>query len=212
MDGILRNLRLKRVIDVAGAVFGLTIFSPLLIPVCVLIRLDGANGIFFKQERLGKHGKRFLLYKFTTMQDDAHVKGPLLSRTDDPRITRVGRLVRMLSLNELAQFINVLKGDMSIVGPRPEVPKYARYWPDTVKEKILSIKPGITGYATVKYWQESNILNDKDNPEEYYVNHIVPQKLELESWYVDNWNLLLDFRLMVQTFLKAFSGERKGNG
>ncbi|HUT71565.1 MAG TPA: sugar transferase [Desulfosporosinus sp.] len=118
----------------------------------------------------------------------------------------------MLSLNELAQFINVLKGDMSIVGPRPEVPVYARYWPAGMKEKILSIKPGITGYATVTYWQESNILNDKDNPEGFYVKHIVPEKLRLESWYVDNWNLLWDVKLMVQTFLKAFSGERKGHG
>ena len=153
-----------------------------------------------------------MLYKFTTMQDDAHVKGPLLSRTDDPRITRVGKLVRMLSLNELAQFINVLKGEMSIVGPRPEVPQYAEYWPAGVKEKILSIKPGITGYATVKYWQESNILNDKDDPEGFYIKHIVPEKLALESWYIDNWDLFLDFKLMVQTFMKAFSGERKGNG
>ena len=118
----------------------------------------------------------------------------------------------MLSLNELAQFINVLKGDMSIVGPRPEVPVYARYRPAGMKDKILSIKPGITGYATVTYWQESNILNDKDDPEAFYINHIVPKKLELESWYIDNWNLLLDFRFMVQTFLKAFSGERKGHG
>ena len=192
--------------------FGLTIFSPLLIPVCVLIRLDGANGIFFKQERLGKCGKRFMLYKFATMQDDAHVKGPLLSKTDDPRITRVGKIVRMLSLNELAQFINVLKGDMSIVGPRPEVLKYARYWPEELKNKILSVNPGITGYATVVYWQESNILNDKDNPEDYYINHIAPDKLRLESWYGDNWDLFLDFKLMVQTFLKALSGERKSNG
>ena len=190
----------------------MTIFSPLLIPFCVLIRLDGANGIFFKQERLGKHGKRFMLYKFTTMQDDAHVKGPLLSKTDDPRITRVGKIVRMLSLNELAQFINVLKGDMSIVGPRPEVLNYAKYWPAGMKDKILSIKPGITGHATVTYWQESNILNDKDDPEDYYINHIAPDKLRLESWYVDNWNLLWDVKLMVQTFLKAFSGERKGHG
>jgi lipopolysaccharide/colanic/teichoic acid biosynthesis glycosyltransferase len=212
MNWILTNEKLKRATDIVGAVFGLTIFSPLLIPICVLIRLDGANAIFFKQERLGKHGKRFMLYKFTTMQEDAHVKGPLLSKTDDPRITRVGKIVRMLSLNELAQFINVLKGEMSIVGPRPEVPEYAKYWPEELKQKILSLKPGITGYATVMYWQESNILNDKDDPEGFYINHILPQKLELETWYVDNWNLLWDVKLMVQTFMKAFSGERKGNG
>jgi lipopolysaccharide/colanic/teichoic acid biosynthesis glycosyltransferase len=101
---------------------------------------------------------------------------------------------------------------MSIVGPRAEVAKYAKYWPGKVKEKILSIKPGITGYATVIYWQESNILNDKDDPEGFYIKHIAPEKLALESWYIDNWDLLLDFKLMVQTFLKAFSGERRGNG
>lgn len=153
-----------------------------------------------------------MLYKFTTMDHDAHIKGPLLTKTDDTRITKAGKFIRMLSLNELAQFINVLKGEMSIVGPRPEVPKYAKYWPEEVREKILSIKPGITGWGTVKYWQESNILNEKDDPEDYYIKRIAPEKLRLESWYVDNWNLLLDFKLMVQTFYKAFSGQRKGNG
>jgi len=211
MDMILQNQTLKRAIDIIGAVFGLTIFSPLLIPTCVLIRLEGAKEIFFKQERLGKKGRPFMLYKFTTMDHDAHIKGPLLSKTDDPRITKVGKIIRMLSLNELAQFINVLKGEMSIVGPRPEVPKYAQYWPEQMKEKILSIKPGITGYATVTYWQESNLLNDKDNTEDYYINHIVPEKLRLDMWYVDNWNLLLDFKFMIQTFYKAFSGERNSN-
>jgi len=161
---------------------------------------------------LGKRGKTFRLFKFTTMAHDAHIRGPLLTKTDDPRITKAGRIIRMLSLNEVAQFINVLKGEMSIVGPRPEVPTYAKYWPEEVREKILSIKPGITGHGTVTYWQESNILNDKDDPEDYYINHIVPEKLRLESWYVDNWNLLLDFKLMLQTFCKAFSGQRKGNG
>ena len=212
MNKILRNQKLKRAIDIAGAVFGLTLFSPLLIPACVFIRLDGNKEIFFKQKRLGKKGKTFMLYKFTTMDHDAHLRGPLLTKTDDPRITRVGKIVRMLSLNELAQFINVLKGEMSIVGPRPDVPGYARYWPEEVREKILSIKPGITGHGTVAYWQESNILNDKEDPEDYYMNYIVPEKLRLESWYVDNWNLVLDFKLMLQTFYKAFSGQRKGNG
>ena len=138
MNNILRSQIVKRAVDIAGAVFGLTVFSPLLIPVCVLIRLDGANGIFFKQERIGKHGKRFMLYKFTTMQDDAHVKGPLLSKTDDLRITRVGKIVRMLSLNELAQFINVLKGQMSIVGPRPLLMQYLkRYTPEQARRHAV---------------------------------------------------------------------------
>jgi len=194
-----------------GAAFGLIFFSPLLIPACVLIRLDGAKETLFKQERLGKDGKTFMLYKFTTMDHDAHIKGPPLSKTDDPRITKVGKIIRMLSLNELAQFINVLKGEISIVGPRPEVPKYVKYWPKDMKDKILSIKPGITGWGTIAYWQESNILNDKDDPEDYYIKHITPEKLRLEGWYVDNWNLLLDFKLMVQTFYKAFSGQRNSN-
>jgi len=212
MNNILRSQRLKRGIDIVGAVFGLSFFSPLLIPACVLIRLEGAKEAFFKQERLGKDGKTFMLYKLTTMDGDAHIKGALLSKTDDPRVTKIGKIIRMLSLNELAQFINVLKGEMSIVGPRPEVPKYAKYWTEEVGEKILSIKPGITGYGTIKYWQEGNMLNDKDDPEGYYINHIAPEKLRLESWYVDNWNLVLDFKLMLQTFCKAFSGQRKGNG
>jgi lipopolysaccharide/colanic/teichoic acid biosynthesis glycosyltransferase len=212
MNKILRNQRLKRVIDIGGSIFGLTIFSPLLIPACILVRVEGSRGIFFKQERLGKRGKTFMLYKFITMDHDAHIRGPLLTKTNDRRITKIGKIVRMLSLNELAQFINVIKGEMSIVGPRPEVPRYAKYWPDDMKEKVLSIKPGITGYGTVAYWQENYMLDDKDDPEAYYIHHILPEKLRLETWYVDNWDLLLDLKLMIQTFYKAFSGQRKATG
>lgn len=209
LSKILRSQKLKRIVDIAGALFGLTIFSPLLIPACIFIRLSGSKEILFKQERVGKDGNFFKLYKLITMNHDAHLVGPLVSKADDARITKVGKIIRMLSLNELPQFINVLKGEMSIVGPRPETPKYVKYWPKDSKDRILSIKPGITGYGTIRFWQEGNILNDKKDPEEYYIKHIISEKLKLESWYVYNWNLLLDFKIMIQTLCKAFSGQRK---
>jgi len=209
LSKILRSEKLKRIVDIAGALFGLTIFSPLLIPTCILIRLSGSKKILFRQERVGKNGKFFTLYKLTTMNHDAHLVGPLVSKADDVRITKVGKAIRMFNLNELPQFINVLKGEMSIVGPRPETPRYVKYWPKDLKDRILSIKPGITGYGTIEFWQESNILNDKKDPEKHYIKYIIGEKLKLESWYVDNWNLLLDFKIMLQTIFKAFSGERK---
>jgi len=209
LSEILRSERLKRIIDITGAIFGLIIFSPLLIPACILIRLSGCKEIIFRQERVGKDGKFFTLYKLTTMNHDAHLVGPLVSKANDARITKAGKIIRMFSLNELPQFINVLKGEMSIVGPRPETPKYVKYWPKDLKDKVLSIKPGITGYGTIKFWQEGNILNDKKDPEKYYIECIIGEKLKLESWYVDNWNLLLDLKIMVQTIFKAFNGERK---
>src|ERR1700739_1446116 len=154
---VLRNEGVKRLIDIIGAVVGLVIFSPVLILSIVLVYLSGSRKIFFKQERIGRFGKPFILYKFTTMEDNAHIDSPLVSKVGDARITKIGKLLRMTNVNELPQFINVLKGEMSIVGPRPEVPRYVECWSPQVQKKVLSVKPGITGYTTIKYWKESII-------------------------------------------------------
>jgi lipopolysaccharide/colanic/teichoic acid biosynthesis glycosyltransferase/Tfp pilus assembly protein PilZ len=176
----------------------------------MLIYLSGSKKIFFKQERIGRFGKPFMLYKFTTMEDNAHVDAPLVSKAGDARITKIGKLLRMTNVNELPQFINVLKGEMSIVGPRPEVPKYVEYWSPQMKKKVLSVKPGITGYTTIKYWRESVILDAVKSQEHYYLYNIMPEKLRLDEWYVDNWNLLLDIKIILETLYRAFSGARKG--
>jgi lipopolysaccharide/colanic/teichoic acid biosynthesis glycosyltransferase/Tfp pilus assembly protein PilZ len=207
---VLRHAGIKRLIDIIGAIVGLVIFSPVLIISIMLIYLSGSKKIFFKQERIGKFGKPFMLYKFTTMEDNAHVDAPLVSKAGDARITKIGKLLRMTNVNELPQFINVLKGEMSIVGPRPEVPKYVEYWSPQMKKKVLSVKPGITGYTTIKYWRESVILDAVKSQEHYYLYNIMPEKLRLDEWYVDNWNLLLDIKIMLETLYRAFSGARKG--
>lgn len=209
MEKVLRNEGIKRIIDILGAIVGLVSFSPILALSIVLIYLSGSKKIFFRQERVGRFGKRFMLYKFTTMKDNAHIDSPLVSRSGDVRITKIGKFLRMSSVNELPQFINVLKGEMSIVGPRPEVAKYVNYWSPEIKKRVLSVKPGITGYATTQYWKEGEILTRMNNYEEYYINHVMPEKLQLDLWYINNWNLILDIRIMFQTIFKAFNGDRK---
>jgi lipopolysaccharide/colanic/teichoic acid biosynthesis glycosyltransferase/Tfp pilus assembly protein PilZ len=207
---LLRHEGVKRFVDIVGAIAGLVIFSPVLLIAAVLIYLGGSKRIFFKQERIGRYGKPFMLYKFTTMEDNAHVNSPLVSRASDNRVTKIGKILRVTNINELPQLINVLKGEMSIVGPRPEVPKYVECWSPQIRKKILSVKPGITGYTTVKYWKESVILDIVENPEHYYLYNIVPEKLKLDEWYVENWNLLLDIKIILETLYRAFSGARKG--
>jgi lipopolysaccharide/colanic/teichoic acid biosynthesis glycosyltransferase/Tfp pilus assembly protein PilZ len=206
---LLRHEGVKRFVDIVGAVAGLVIFSPVLLIAAVLIYLGGSRRIFFKQERIGRYGKPFMLYKFTTMKDNAHVNSPLISRASDNRVTRIGKILRVTNINELPQLINVLKGEMSIVGPRPEVPKYVECWSPEIRKKILSVKPGITGYTTIKYWKESVILDIVENPEYYYIYNMVPEKLKLDEWYVENWNLLLDIKIIFETLYRAFSGDRK---
>ena len=162
---ILNSNRLKRVIDVGGALFALAIFSLVLLICAVAIRLGGASSVIFRQERIGRFGKPFRMLKLTTMQSDAHLNGPLLSKRNDPRVTSVGRLIRAYGLNELTQFVNVLRGDMSIVGPRPEVPIFVDTWPPAVAQRVLSLRPGITGLGTLYFWQEAALLADQTDIE-----------------------------------------------
>lgn len=204
----LNSDRVKRIVDVCMAVVALVTFSPLLLACAVVIRSSGARSVTFRQQRVGRGGKPFNVLKFSTMKDDAHLTGPLVSTGDDKRVTRVGRIIRAYGFNELPQFLNVIRGEMSIVGPRPEVAKYVDKWAPEIKDEVLSSSPGITGLATINFWHEGAFLENKDDVERAYLEEVLPEKLRIELWYVRNRTLWLDLRIMAFTLVKAFGGSR----
>jgi lipopolysaccharide/colanic/teichoic acid biosynthesis glycosyltransferase len=133
------------------------------------------------------------------MNEDAHIKGPLVSTKNDPRVTKIGKFIRYTNFNELPQLINVVKREMSIVGPRPEVPEYVRLWPKYIKDKIFSVKPGVTGVGTIYFSNEGEILEEADCPETHYVQEILPKKLEMEIQYIENYSFLEDLDIIAKT-------------
>jgi lipopolysaccharide/colanic/teichoic acid biosynthesis glycosyltransferase len=174
----------KRIFDFVLAVLGLIIFLPVLIIAALAIKSTSKGPIFFKQERMGKDGKIFRLIKFRTMYMDPEEDSKQFSPGEMQRVTGVGRLLRWTKIDELPELINVIKGEMSLVGPRPEVPKYRPYYSNG-KEKIFCVKPGITDWASIKYRNEEQLLAQTKNPEQYYINHILPDKLELNLRYIN---------------------------
>lgn len=198
----------KRALDTCLALTALIGFSPILVICALAIRLGSAQNVLFRQERVGRHGCIFKVIKLTTMKDEAHLTGPKLSLKRDPRVTRLGHAIRAFGFNELPQFINVLKGEMSIVGPRPEVPEYVKHWPGDSRDRILAVRPGITGLATVQFWHESSLLDAEDDVERVYLEDILPQKLRTELSYVAQHTLWLDLRIMAITLKKALGGSR----
>jgi len=192
---------MKRAFDVCAAALGLLVTSPLLAIISVLIKLDSRGPIFFKQERIGKGFRPFLIYKFRTMVENAHQRGGTLTIGRDPRITRVGYILRQTKFDELPQLINVLRGDMSLVGPRPEVPQYVKLFVKRY-QTILTVRPGITDMASLKYRDEPSILAGSDDPEGEYVRRILPDKLRLAEEYVQRCSLYVDMILIFRTLLK----------
>lgn len=187
-----------RVFDVILSIIGLVILSPLLLLVYILIRLESKGGGFYAQERIGKSGKPFRLYKFRSMRIGSDKKGLITVGEKDSRITKMGYFVRRYKIDELPQLWNVLKGDMSLVGPRPEVKKYTDLY-DEEQEKVLSVKPGITDWASIKYVDENRILGEAENPDETYVNVILPNKIALNMIYINNHNLKEYFKIIFAT-------------
>ena len=162
------------------------------------------GGVFYVQQRVGKDGKTFGLLKFRTMRPDSDKSGKLTVGMRDPRITRVGYFLRKFKLDEFPQFVNVLAGQMSIVGPRPEVEEYVKYYTDE-QRKILSVKPGITDYASIEYFNENELLGKSDDPQKTYIEEIMPAKLKLNENYVKNPSLGTDLKIMWLTFKKIIS-------
>ena len=189
----------KRLFDFFGALFGLIVLCPLFLVVACAIRLDSAGPVFFRQVRTGKQGIPFCIFKFRTMITDAERKGMQITVGADQRITGVGFFLRKYKIDELPQLINVLLGDMSLVGPRPEVPKYVAKWPDNVRDEILSVRPGITDFASIEFRDENAQLADADDPEQVYVEKILPIKIDYYLQYVRNRSLWLDIQLIFRT-------------
>ena len=199
MNVALRNAA-KRAIDVALSTVGLTILSPVLMGIGLWIRCDSPGPALFRQERVGLGGRAFRIHKFRTM----HVhdgKGPLVTARGDARITRAGRWLRRTKLDELPQLIDVLKGDMSLVGPRPEVPHYMALYPEPARAAILSVRPGITDRAAIEFRDEERLLASADDPDAAYVAHIMPVKQRYYLDYVAHHTVAGDLRILWDTFV-----------
>lgn len=193
----------KRLFDLFFSLLGLILLSPLFLIIGLLIMLESKGGIFYKQVRVGKGGKDFYLYKFRTMRPNADKLGLLTVGGRDPRVTRIGYYLRKYKLDELPQLVNVLKGDMSFVGPRPEVRKYVMLYNDE-QLQVLKVKPGITDYASIQYSNENELLAQSENPEETYIKTIMPHKLALNMQYIKNPSVLHDIKLIFLTLKKIF--------
>lgn len=194
----------KRIFDLIFSIIGLFFLSPFFLVIAFWIKFDGPGPVFFRQERVGRFGKIFSIYKFRTMCIDAEIKGRQITVGEDPRITKSGRILRKYKLDELPQLLNVLTGEMSLVGPRPEVPRYVALYPNEVRELVLSIPPGITDYASIEYKDENTILGQADDPERAYVEDVMPVKLAYYQRYVAERSLWVDFKLIIKT-LKALT-------
>jgi lipopolysaccharide/colanic/teichoic acid biosynthesis glycosyltransferase len=189
---------MKRLFDILFSLMILILFLPFGIILSFLIVVESKGGIFYKQERIGKNGNPFNLLKFRSMLTDADKSGKLTVGMRDPRITRIGYFIRKFKLDEFPQFINVLKGEMSIVGPRPDVKEYVDLY-SSEERKVLEVKPGITDYASLEYFEESDLLAKSSNPEKTYIEEIMPAKLKLNQKYIDNPTLLVDLKIIFLT-------------
>lgn len=192
---------MKRLFDIVVSLLILACFFPFGLLLSLAILLESRGGVFYRQERIGKNGKPFYLWKFRTMRKNADKAGKLTVGMRDPRITRIGYFIRKYKLDEFPQFINVLTGDMSIVGPRPEVREYVDlYTPH--QRHVLDVKPGITDYASLEYFKENELLGKAEDPRKVYVEEIMPAKLELNRKYIANPSIGQDIRIIWLTFLK----------
>ena len=193
---------MKRAFDLLFSLFVLILFFPIGLIISMLILFGSPGGIFYRQERIGRNGVPFKLYKFRSMRVNAEASGKLTVGMKDPRITSVGVFIRKYKLDEFPQFINVLLGDMSIVGPRPEVHEFVALYSDTQK-KVLEVKPGITDYASIEYFNENELLASSDNPKKTYVEKIMPDKLELNQKYLANPTLAHDLKIIFMTIRRV---------
>lgn len=190
---------MKRIFDIVFSFIGIVIILPVYVIVSILIMIDSRGGIIYKQERTGKNGKPFKVLKFRTMRPNSSSMGALTVGSRDPRITNVGYYLRKYKLDELPQLFNVFFGDMSFVGPRPEVKKYTDLYNEEQK-KVLSVRPGITDYASIKFRNENDLLSQSTTPEKLYIDEIMPEKLILNMKYINDNNVFKDIKIIFDTF------------
>ncbi|AVQ18138.1 MULTISPECIES: sugar transferase [Fusobacterium] len=191
---------LKRLFDIVASFCGIVILFPLIVIVSILIKLTSKGPVLFKQVRVTKNGRLFKIYKFRTMRENSE-GNKQITVGNDSRITGVGHILRKTKLDELPQLFNVLKGEMSLVGPRPEVPKYVELYTEEQRE-ILKVSAGITDYASIYFSNESELLGEAENPEEFYIKKIMPYKIELNKKYIKEIGIVTDIKLIILTILK----------
>ena len=196
----------KRLFDLFFSSLGLCALGPLLLLIAASIKLDSPGPVFFRQERVGRFGKPFRIHKFRTMRHDPSAQGLQITVGADSRITRVGHYLRGSKFDELPQLMDVWLGSMSLVGPRPEVPRYVAYYSQAMREKVLSVRPGITDIASIEYRDESAVLARAQDPEQAYINEVMPQKLALAASYVDHASVWLDIKLICRTIMAIVRG------
>ncbi|MDG0974465.1 MAG: sugar transferase [Crocinitomicaceae bacterium] len=195
---------MKRIFDILFSLIVLTAFLPFGTVIAIIILLTSKGGIFYVQERIGRHEKPFGLLKFRTMRKDADKLGKLTVGMRDPRITGIGYFLRKYKLDEFPQFINVLLGSMSVVGPRPEVKEYVDLYTPAQKQ-VLNVKPGITDYASLEYFEENELLGKSADPRKTYIEEVMPAKLELNKKYTSNPSIGQDVKIVWKTFVRVIS-------
>ena len=191
---------LKRIFDIILSLFGLIILLPFMIIIAILIKLDSKGPVFFKQIRVTKNGREFKIFKYRTMRVGSD-KYSQITVGKDNRITKIGAFLRKYKLDEIPQLINVFIGDMSLVGPRPEVPKYVAFYTDEQKE-ILKVRAGITDYASIEFSDENDLLASEEDPEKAYIEKIMPKKIELNKKYILEISILTDIKIILLTIKK----------
>jgi lipopolysaccharide/colanic/teichoic acid biosynthesis glycosyltransferase len=191
----------KRIFDWLASTCGLLVLAPVFVALAVWIKLDSPGPVFFRQERVGRGGKLFRIHKFRTMVTDAERRGLQITVGADARVTRVGQWLRKSKLDELPQLLDVLLGHMSLVGPRPEVPRYVACYPAEVRDVVLSVRPGITDRAAIEFKDENLMLGRAADPDRAYVEEVLPIKLEYYVEYVNSNSLSGDFKLIIRTFV-----------
>lgn len=196
----------KRTLDIICSVTGLVLLGPLLIIFAAIIVLDSAGPVFFRQERVGRFGRWFRIYKFRTMRHDTATAGPLLTVGADSRVTEVGTFLRRYKIDELPQLINVMLGDMSLVGPRPEVPEYIAHYSESDRAAVLSVRPGITDRASLQYRDESSLLAKAADPHRFYIEEILPEKIRHYREYVSSRSTIGDIQIIFATVGRVFFG------
>lgn len=194
---------IKRIFDFIAALFGILILSPLFLLIAIWVKLDSKGPVFYKQCRVGQNNKFFWILKFRSMSINAENGGVLTVGSRDPRVTRSGYYLRKCKLDELPQLINVLVGEMSIVGPRPETEQYIRSYPKEQMELILSLKPGITDIASIRYRHENDILKEAEDPHQLYTERILPNKIRYKLLYVKECSFILDLKIIFWTLYEV---------
>ncbi len=190
---------IKRGFDVFACTIVLLVLLPVWLVIGIAIAAGSKGGVLYKQYRVGRYGKDFKLLKFRTMRKDADKTGPLITVGADARVTRIGKFLRKYKIDEFPQLLNIIKGDMSIVGPRPEVRKYVELYNEQQRQ-VLSVRPGLTDYASIEYISENELLSKSSDPEKTYIEEIMPQKLALNLKYIENQSIKEDTKIIFKTF------------